>query len=56
MTKLCLIISGRQEKYVFTQDSFYLQGKLDYINEQHTFFLDCKHKHTMKNGAQPDKV
>ena len=25
------------------------------INEQDTFFLDCKHKHMIKNGAPPDK-
>ena len=26
------------------------------INEQHTSFLECKHKHIVKNGAPPDKV
>ena len=51
--KLCL---GKQGKYIFTQKSFYLQGKLNDINEQNTFFLDCKHKHMMKSGAPPDKV
>ena len=38
------------------QESFYLQGILNDINEQDTFFLDCKHKHMMKSGAPPDKV
>ena len=55
INKLCLIVSGRQVKYIFTQESFYLQGKLDDINKQDTFFLDCKHKHMMKSGAPPDK-
>ena len=51
--KLCLV---RQEKYIFTQESFYLQGILNDINVQDTSFLDCKHKHMMKSGAPPDKV
>ena len=42
-------------KYFFAQESFYLQGILDDINEQDTSFLDCKHKHMMKSGAPPDK-
>ena len=42
-------------KYIFAQDSFYLQCILDDINEQDTSFLDCKHKHMMKSGAPPDK-
>ena len=42
-------------KYIFAQESFYLQGILDDINEQDTSFLDCKHKHMMKSGARPDK-
>ena len=46
---------GRQLKFIFTQESFYLQGILNDINEQDTFFLDCKHKHMMKSGAPPDK-
>ena len=25
------------------------------INEQGTYFLDCKHKHMIKSGAPPDK-
>ena len=25
------------------------------VDEQDTFFLDCKHKHMMKSGAPPDK-
>ena len=54
--KLCLIIPGRQRKYIFTQESFYLQGIINSINEQNTSFLDCKHKHTMKSGAPPEKV
>ena len=54
-TRLRLIVPGRQEKHIFAQESFYLQGKLDDINEQDTSFLDCKHKHMIKSGAQPDK-
>ena len=42
-------------KYIFAQESFYLQGILNDINEQDTSFLDCKHKHMMKYGAPPDK-
>ena len=42
-------------KYIFAQESFYLQGILDDINEQDTSFPDCKHKHMMKCGAPPDK-
>ena len=42
-------------KYIFAQESFYLQGILNYINEKDTSFLDCKHKHMMKSGAPPDK-
>ena len=44
-----------RKKYTFAQESFYLQGILDDINEQDTSFLDCKHKHMMKSGAPPDK-
>ena len=51
--KLCL---GRQEKYIFTQESFYLQRIFNDITEQDTSLLDCKHKHMMKSGASPDKV
>ena len=54
-TRLCLIVPCRQEKTYFAQESFYLQGILDDINEQDTSFLDCKHKHMMKSGAPPDK-
>ena len=43
-------------KYIFAQESFYLQGILNDINEQDTSFLDCKHKHMMNSGAPPDKV
>ena len=52
-TKLCL---GRQGKYICRQESFYLQGILNNMNEQDTSFLDCRHKHMMKSGAAPDKV
>ena len=39
-TRLCLIVPGSQEKiYIFAQESVYLQGKLDDINEQDTFLL-----------------
>ena len=44
-----------KRKYIFSQESFYLQGILDDINEQRTSFLDCKHKHMMKHGAPSDK-
>ena len=43
-------------KYIFAQESFYLQGVLDVINEQDTSFLDYKHKYMMKSGTPPDKV
>ena len=57
MTRLYLIVPGRHKNiYIFAQESFYLQGILDDINEQDTSFLDCKHKHMMKSGAPPDKV
>ena len=42
-------------KYIFAQESFYLQGILNDINEQDTYFFDGKHKHMMKSGAPPDK-
>ena len=44
------------EKYIFTQESLYLQGILDDINEQDKSFLECKHKHMVKSRAPPDKV
>ena len=44
-----------RENTYFSQESFYLQGILNGINEQETYFLDCKHKHMMKSGAPPDK-
>ena len=50
-----LIVPGRQGKYIFTQQSFYLQGILNDINKQDTSLLDCKHKHTMKSGAPSDE-
>ena len=53
---MCLIVPGSQEKYIFTQGNFYLQGILKDINEQDTCFLNCKHKHMMKSGAPPDQV
>ena len=43
------------KKYIFAEESFYLQGILDDINELDTSFLDCKHKHMMKCGASLDK-
>ena len=55
-TKLCLIVPGRHGKYIFTQETFYLQFILNNINEQDTSYLDCKHKHMMKSGAPSDKV
>ena len=45
-----------QEKYIFTQESFYLQDILNDIYERDTCFLECKHKHMMKSGAPPDKL
>ena len=53
---MCLIVSGRHGKYIFTQESFYLPCVLNAINEQGTSFLYCKHKHMMKSGDPPDKV
>ena len=47
-------LAGKR-KYIFAQESFYLQGILDDINEQDTPFLDCNNKHMMKSGAPPDK-
>ena len=41
-------------KYIFAEESFYLQGVLNNIIEQDTYFLDCKHKRMMKSGAPPD--
>ena len=51
-TRLC---PPGKRKYIFAQESFYLQGILDDTNEQDTSFVDCKHKHMMKSGAPPDK-
>ena len=42
-------------KYIFAQESFYIQGIIKDINEQDPSFLDCKHKHMMKYGALPDQ-
>ena len=47
-TRLCLTVTGSKGKYIFAQESFYLQGILDDINEQDTSFLECKHKHMIK--------
>ena len=55
-TKCCFEVLGRQGRYIFTQESFYLQGILNDINEQDTSILDYKHKHMMKSGAPPDTV
>ena len=44
------------EKYIFTQESLYLQGILEDINEQDKSSLECKHKYMVKSGAPPDKV
>ena len=38
---LYVIVPGREGKYIFTKESFYLQGILNEINEQDTSFLDC---------------
>ena len=43
-----------EEKYIFTQERFYLQGILNNINEQDISFR--KQKHMVKRGAPPDKV
>ena len=43
-------------KYIFTQESFYLQGILNDINGRDTSFLNYKHKHMIKSGDPPDKV
>ena len=53
---MCLIVPSRHGKYVFTQESFYLQDMLVDINEQDTSFLECKHKYMVKSGALTDKV
>ena len=50
------MVPGKQGKYIFTQESFYLQGILNDIMNGDTSFLDCKHRHMMKSGAPPDKV
>ena len=43
-------------KYIFTQESFYVQGIVNDINEYDTLFLGCKHKHIIKSRAPPEKV
>ena len=42
-------------KYIYAQESLYLQGIHNDINEQDTYFLDGKHKHMMNCRAPPDK-
>ena len=37
--KMCLIVPGRHGKYMFTQESFYLQGILNDIMNRTHFFL-----------------
>ena len=54
-TRLYLIVPASKIKCIFAQESFYLQGILDDIDEQDTSFPDCKHKHMMKSGAPPGK-
>ena len=49
------IFAQEMRKNIFAQESLYLQGIFNDINEQDTPFLDCKHKHMMKCGAPPDK-
>ena len=53
---MCLIVPGWEGKYIFKQESFYLQGILNDINEQNTYFLDCKHKHMMKTELHKKKI
>ena len=48
------LMAGKR-KNIFVQESFYLHGILDDINEQDTSFVDCKYKHMMRSGAPPDK-
>ena len=51
----CLIVPGRHEILHFAQESFYLQGIFNDINEHDISFLDCKHKHMIECEAPPDK-
>ena len=48
-------ISWQACENILAEEIFYLQGKLNDINEQDTSFLDCKHKHMSINGAPPDR-
>ena len=51
--------SSRQARaniLLIAQESFYLHGILDDINELDTSFLDYKHKHMVKSGAPPDDL
>ena len=41
--------------YIFTQESFPLQGILDDINEHYTSFLDCKHMVKAQAQAHDEK-
>ena len=53
ISKLCIFIArpncmwlkvpGWQGKYILAQESFYLLGIFNDINEQDTSFLDCKY-------------
>ena len=49
-TEKRLRVSDRQGNYAFTQESFYLQGIFNYINERYmyTFCFDCKHKQMLQ--------
>ena len=47
-TRLCHKVSGRLGEYIFTQESFYVQGILNDIHEQDNLFLIVKNKHMMK--------
>ena len=38
---LCLTVHGRQGKYVFTKENFYLQDIPNDINEQEKSFFNC---------------
>ena len=53
-TEYILIAKSNCSLYIFTQESFYLQGILNDRNEQDSSFLTI-YKHMMKSGAPPDK-
>ena len=54
-TKLCFVVSDRQEKHAFIQNNFCLQGILISLTKRNPSFPYCKLKHMMKNEATPDK-